>query len=111
LFSFTRLRDGHVNRFILKIIDVALQLGIDGRRAAAPLQTPVQPVTVTIGGVPARVDFAGLAPGYTGLFQVNAKVPESIHPGDAVSVQIMTHRPDGSITVSNVVTIAVAAAN
>jgi len=68
-------------------------------------------VDVLIDGVKADVPFAGLAPGYTGLFQVNAKVPDSIHPGDAVSVQIMTHRPDGSITVSNVVTIAVAAAN
>jgi uncharacterized protein (TIGR03437 family) len=66
---------------------------------------------VLIDGVKADVPFAGLAPGYTGLFQVNAKVPESIHTGDAVSVQIMTHRPDGGITVSNVVTIAVVAAN
>jgi uncharacterized protein (TIGR03437 family) len=69
------------------------------------------PVDVLIDGVKADVPFAGLAPGYTGLFQVNAKVPESIHTGDAVSVQIMTHRPDGGITVSNVVTIAVVAAN
>ena len=69
------------------------------------------PVDVIIDGLKAEVPFAGLAPGYTGLFQVNARVPASIHPSDTVSVQIMTHRPDGSIAQSNVVTIAVAAAN
>ncbi len=67
------------------------------------------PVDVLIDGLKAEVKFAGLAPGFTGLFQVNARVPADIHPSDAVSVQIMTHRPDGSIAESNVVTIAVAA--
>jgi uncharacterized protein (TIGR03437 family) len=68
-------------------------------------------VDVLIDGLKANIPFAGLAPGYTGLFQVNAQVPTSIHTGDAVSVQIVTHRPDGSIAQSNVVTIAVTAAN
>ncbi len=69
------------------------------------------PIDVLIDGLQAHVPFAGLAPGYTGLFQVNAQVPTSIHTGDAVSVQIIIHRPDGSIAQSNVVTIAVVAAN
>jgi uncharacterized protein (TIGR03437 family) len=68
-------------------------------------------IDVLIDGLKANVPFAGLAPGYTGLFQVNAQVPTSIHTGDAVSVQMITHRPDGSVAQSNIVTIAVAAAN
>jgi uncharacterized protein (TIGR03437 family) len=40
------------------------------------------PVTVTVNGVPAAVPFAGLAPGFAGLYQVNAQVPE-VSPGSA----------------------------
>jgi uncharacterized protein (TIGR03437 family) len=33
-------------------------------------------VTATVGGMPATVAFSGLAPGYTGLYQVNLLVPQ-----------------------------------
>jgi uncharacterized protein (TIGR03437 family) len=33
-------------------------------------------VTATIGSLPATVLFSGLAPGYTGLYQVNVQVPQ-----------------------------------
>ena len=42
--------------------------------------------TVTIGGVPASVSFFGLAPGFVGLYQVNAQVPAGLAAGDAVPV-------------------------
>lgn len=45
---------------------------------AAPLAEPVQ---VRIGGIPARVEFAGLAG--AGLYQFNLVVPEGVAPGDA----------------------------
>jgi uncharacterized protein (TIGR03437 family) len=51
--------------------------------SAEPLARTVNTVTVTIGGIPARVDFAGLAPGFAGLYQVNAVVPAGVTPGDA----------------------------
>jgi uncharacterized protein (TIGR03437 family) len=38
--------------------------------------------TVTIGGTKAMVSFSGLAPGFVGLYQVNAVVPESLAAGN-----------------------------
>ena len=48
----------------------------------------VNRVSVTIGGVAAEVQFAGLPAGFAGLYQVNAKVPQGITPGAAVVVSM-----------------------
>jgi uncharacterized protein (TIGR03437 family) len=45
-------------------------------------------VTVTIGGQPANVLFAGLAPGFVGLYQVNLEIPAGVAPGNAIPVII-----------------------
>jgi uncharacterized protein (TIGR03437 family) len=45
----------------------------------------VSPVSVTIGGQKGRVDFAGLAPCFTGLYQINVAVPSGVQ-GDALPV-------------------------
>jgi len=47
-------------------------------------------LVATIGGVPASVVFAGLAPGYIGLYQVNVQVPQGVAAGDAVPVMLST---------------------
>jgi uncharacterized protein (TIGR03437 family) len=47
----------------------------------ASLSTVIATVTATIGGLPAAVPFAGLAPGYVGLYQVNVTVPQLV-PGN-----------------------------
>ncbi len=54
----------------------------------APLSYSVNPVSVTIGGLPAKVLFAGLAPTYAGLYQVNALVPNGVTPGNQVPLFI-----------------------
>jgi uncharacterized protein (TIGR03437 family) len=54
---------------------------------SSPLSRTVNPVTVTIGGQNAPVQFSGLTPGFPGLYQVNAVVPEA-EPGDAVPVVV-----------------------
>jgi len=78
----------------------------------APLDTPVRlnaEVEVLVNGVAAEVQFAGLAPGQIGLFQVTAMIPPRTAASDKVTVQLVVHRPDGRRAFSNVVTIAVAA--
>jgi uncharacterized protein (TIGR03437 family) len=60
-----------------------------GAAATGPMPT-VQPVTVTIGGKPAAVSYAGLTPGFPGLYQVNAVVPAGIAPSGQVPVVLST---------------------
>jgi uncharacterized protein (TIGR03437 family) len=52
----------------------------------SPLSKTTNPVTVTIGGLPAKVSFAGLTPTSAGLYNVNAVVPAGITPGPSVPV-------------------------
>ena len=54
---------------------------------SAVLARAVNPVTVQIGGIAADVVFAGLSPGFAGLYQVNAHVPAGVS-GDAVTLTI-----------------------
>jgi uncharacterized protein (TIGR03437 family) len=44
----------------------------------------VAAVEARIGGKPAVVHFAGLAPGFVGLYQVNVQIPDGLAPGPAV---------------------------
>ena len=53
-----------------------------GDSAGVPLSTTTTAATVTIGGASANVMFSGLAPGFPGLYQVNAQVPSSIQAGN-----------------------------
>lgn len=50
--------------------------------AAANGQSMVSAANVMIGSVKAKVSFSGLAPGFVGLYQVNAVVPSSLVNGD-----------------------------
>jgi uncharacterized protein (TIGR03437 family) len=53
-----------------------------------PFNTTSSPVTVLIGGKNAAVQFAGAAPGFAGLYQINATVPALNGWGKSVSLQI-----------------------
>jgi len=59
---------------------------------AAPLAWAVEtPISVLFGGEPAtRVDFAGGAPGFAGLNQINATIPLNTPVGGNVPVAILT---------------------
>ena len=70
----------------------------DGNPLYGTVRTPV----VTVGGVPAPVQFSGLAPGFAGLYQINLRIPGSAPAGDDVTVTISM--PDGP---SDTATIAI----
>lgn len=61
--------------------------------------------TVLVGGITAQVLFAGQAPGYPGVSQINIVIPQNAPTGDAVPLQIQT--ADGSITSTAGATIAI----
>lgn len=48
---------------------------------SSPTANTTATPTVMIGGQPAAVVFSGLAPGFAGLYQVNATVPAGLSPG------------------------------
>jgi uncharacterized protein (TIGR03437 family) len=80
--------------------------GSDGLINAATLPVPVAPVTVTIGGLPAGVNFAGGAPGtVAGVFQLNAQIPAGVTAGSAVPVVVQVgtsnSQPNVTIAVTN----------
>jgi uncharacterized protein (TIGR03437 family) len=55
---------------------------------AAPVARTVNPVTVTIAGQTAQVQFSGLTPGFAGLYQVNAVVPTGVTASNTVPVVV-----------------------
>jgi uncharacterized protein (TIGR03437 family) len=66
----------------------------------SPLSWVIDPVTVTVGGVKVGTSFSGLAPGFTGLYQVNATLPAGIAPSQqAPLVLSQGGRSGGSATV------------
>jgi uncharacterized protein (TIGR03437 family) len=67
-----------------------------------PLSYTVSTVTASIAGINAPVLFSGLAPGFIGLYQVNATIPLSAPVGPAVALTLSV----GS-AVSNTATIQI----
>lgn len=83
----------HIVRAGQTIVVYCTGLGEVSPAVPAGTQTPltvlsktVETVTATIGGVTAKVDFAGLTPGQTGLYQVNMVVPTGVAAGDRVPI-------------------------
>jgi len=54
---------------------------VTGAAPTVPPPQTVLPVEVSIAGASANVSYAGLAPGFAGLYQVNAQVPAGIPSG------------------------------
>ncbi len=68
-----------------------------------PLYYADNKVTVTVGGLDAPVAFSGLAPGYAGLYQVNAQVPAGVVTGPSVPVVVTVAgagAPSAPVTVA-----------
>ncbi|HXR75331.1 MAG TPA: IPT/TIG domain-containing protein [Bryobacteraceae bacterium] len=79
--------------------------GADGKAGGSPPVLPRLPVNVTVGGIPATVQYAGSAPGQVaGLMQVNVQIPSGVRPGGYVAIVLQV---GGSSSASRVVWIAV----
>jgi len=52
------------------------------------LSGTVNPVSVSIAGIDSEVYFAGLAPGFVGLYQINVRVPAGTPSGAAVPLTV-----------------------
>ena len=56
--------------------------------AASGISEVLEIPSVFVGGFAAEVLFAGRAPGFVGLYQINFRVPEGIRAGSAVTLEI-----------------------
>jgi uncharacterized protein (TIGR03437 family) len=76
--------------------------GIDGKPAVPPAPVPVvQPVTATVGGLPALVQYAGGAPGFVaGALQVNVQIPEGVAADSSVPIVINIGGQDSQMNVT-----------
>ncbi len=64
-------------------------------------------VTAAIGGVNAPVLFAGAAPGFEGLDQINIEIPVTVVAGQSINVVIQARNRAGSSTTANTVIVAI----
>jgi uncharacterized protein (TIGR03437 family) len=64
-------------------------------------------VRVFLGGVEVSPDFAGLAPGAIGLYQIDVPVTAAVPSGPNVPLRVEVTRADGSVVTSNEVTVAI----
>ena len=78
----------YINIFATGLGPVTHQPATGAPASSGTLSQTTNTVTVAIGNVPATVPFAGLAPGYVGLYQVNVLVPATAPVGDAVPVAL-----------------------
>jgi uncharacterized protein (TIGR03437 family) len=76
----------------------------EGAVDLSTLHSAVTP-TVLVGGITARVDFAGAAPQFPGVYQINIGIPPNAPTGDNVTLQVRS--ADGSVTSSASVVISV----
>ena len=76
--------------------------GVDGEPAGYPPPVPVaQPVTATIGGVSAPVQYAGGAPGeVAGVMQVNVQIPQGLSASSAIPISIRVGGQDSQTNVT-----------
>ena len=95
-------RSGYISIYCTGLGPVSNQPATGVAAGSNPLSYTATLPTVSIGGVNAVVSYAGLAPGFAGLYQVNAIVPAAATPGNAIPVVLTI----GNVA-SNGVTIAV----
>jgi len=76
--------------------------GVTGQAAQSPYPLPVLPVSLTMAGIPATILFAGEAPGFVGVMQINAQVPSGfVPPGELpVVLTVGTYQSPAGVTIA-----------
>ena len=69
---------------------------VDGSVIYQTVQTP----TLTIDGLPAAVQFSGVAPGTAAEYQINTVIPAAVRPGDSVPVVITFPNSSDTVTIA-----------
>ncbi|NOT62836.1 MAG: hypothetical protein HOP19_21720, partial [Acidobacteria bacterium] len=70
----------------------------------AGLSASLDDLEITIGGQPVRALYAGVAPGFAGLDQLNLALPANLPAGNA-AITVKINDGDGNMLTSNTVTI------
>ena len=81
---------------------VAYVTGLGATTVQGTLAPAVTPVTALVNGTPISPAYAGLTPGYIGLYQVNIPIPSNTPPGVGISLVLQ----QGNVA-SNAVSVAV----
>jgi len=76
----------------------ATGLGLTSAGSGGLQFTRVTP-EVTVGGVPAEVLYSGLAPGYPGLYQINARIPASTATGTQTLLLSAAGQPSNEVRI------------
>ena len=75
--------------------------GVDGQVTGTVLPTPLLPISVQIGGLDAKVLYAGAAPGLiSGVVQINALIPPDDVSGPAVPIVLEIGQNASQVGVS-----------
>jgi uncharacterized protein (TIGR03437 family) len=77
-------------------------LGVSGDPAAPPYPKPVLPVSLSIGNLDTEILYAGSAPGFAGLLQINARVPSGFVPTGNLGVVLTIggHSSQAGVTLA-----------
>jgi len=74
----------------------------EGRTTQEALPKPLLPVHVRVAGLPVEIEYAGQAPGYPGLMQVNIRLPAGLVPTGILPLELIV----GGVSSQRGVTIA-----
>ena len=96
-----------ISLYVMGLGEVDLPVPIGEPASVDHLSWTLSEVNVSFEGIPGEIIFAGYAPGFVGLYQVNVRVPAGVSVGDAVPLWLEVTQPGGKVVKSKTATIAI----